>query len=135
MILQEVQKLHPNYYSELYRLLKISSNKYPDNVRRIYYLEQLTNLDKEGITNTAKENNISYLIDYYWDPKDKVGFILDQKIFKLIKHFTPLKKGFPQISIYNITFHILNESNQNFLFFINRGGPYIDVYKVYKLEQ
>lgn len=124
-----IQKSHPGYYSKLKAVLDKTESNDIDNVRNIYYLEQITNIyDVEEIKKTLRLYQIEYLVDYYWNPQDKI--VNKLKETQLIKHFSPVKEGLTPIPISNLTFHILDPNNNNFLFSVNKPGSYIDVLRV-----
>ncbi|HCM37640.1 MAG: hypothetical protein UV61_C0002G0193 [Candidatus Gottesmanbacteria bacterium GW2011_GWB1_43_11] len=128
-VLNIQQQKHPGFFAEAGKYLK--TGEYPPNVRNIIYLDQLTDLnDRKQLPQFL--NNFSppasYLIDIYFDPKDKHFGFLNQNQYQKLVSFSSLRDKSIQIKIDNLLATVNEPVLPVLLLKSERTGPYIDIY-------
>ncbi|MDO8487501.1 MAG: phospholipid carrier-dependent glycosyltransferase [Candidatus Curtissbacteria bacterium] len=126
------QKFQPNYYQEA----TVLSGNYLPNMRNIVYTAPAGGKTKmEKLNNATGDYPISYVIDYYYYPKDSI-YSQNPNLLKKVATFSPLKSG---LAYRGILPEALYEAASNFesydngetfsMYSLERTGPYFDILK------
>lgn len=122
--LNDINLVNPKSYSELSKSIKINNN---ENIRRIYYLEDLDHEWTKSYGILLKKYNIKYLINMYWNRSEALSNT--NTTLKSLKVFTPsISKE--NLDVYDMTIQPFKGSLPALLLNVERPGPIIEIDEV-----
>jgi len=117
---QIIRDKNPSYFQSAYQQLS------SQNFHNVVYLDQLKNVGINPLDHLSS-NPPQYIIDIYFQPRNRINLNTINKPYQKIVTFYPLPDFFQPLSY--LVQNMVYPYPSKLLFSIQRPGPYIDIYE------